>query len=387
MKRQKFGILEYTTENIGDEIQSIAARRFLPNIDYYFDRDDINATKIKKEDKVKLIMNGWYTHKPENWPPVSKNIEPLFISMHIEQETMEGRVAKSFLSEKSLSFLRSFSPVGTRSYSTLELLQNNNIDSYFSGCLTLTLLPDKHVKKKDYILAVDVSDAVYNKIASNTNRPVIRLDTSHKTDISDKKGRVLVAQFWLYLYQSAHLVITTRLHTMLPCLALKTPVLTMIKKEPERFRGLIELTNTMSVTEFLSTPIDFENPAKNPRDYVSIKSALEKRCRDFTGFDSGSSYLNGKSIDEIVYDPSFLQLLTSSINETWLYEESLKKIKDFRDNLTAKESDIASLKKKIEELQSNVAELDSKLEIAKHPGVKGSLKLTYKAIARKIRKL
>ena len=76
----KYGLFEYTTENIGDEIQSIAARRFLPSVDYYFNRDSIDDTDTGA-DEVKLIMNGWYTHKPENFPPKNKKSrQQIFLS-------------------------------------------------------------------------------------------------------------------------------------------------------------------------------------------------------------------------------------------------------------------------------------------------------------------
>lgn len=58
----------YTTGNIGDEIQSVAASRFLPQIDYFINRDYMNDFQIDTDDKIKLIMNGWYSHRPENFP-------------------------------------------------------------------------------------------------------------------------------------------------------------------------------------------------------------------------------------------------------------------------------------------------------------------------------
>jgi len=60
----KYGLLTYRTENIGDEIQSIAARQFLPRVDIYVERDSLN--NVVSDEKIKLIMNGWFTHKPEN---------------------------------------------------------------------------------------------------------------------------------------------------------------------------------------------------------------------------------------------------------------------------------------------------------------------------------
>lgn len=81
-----YGLLSYKTGNIGDEIQSLAARRFLPRIDKLLERDSLN--KIKTKEKIKLIMNGWFTHKPENWPP-SPPINPLFVSFHVTEKAIK----------------------------------------------------------------------------------------------------------------------------------------------------------------------------------------------------------------------------------------------------------------------------------------------------------
>ncbi|MEP3822455.1 MAG: hypothetical protein ABJM35_10190, partial [Nonlabens ulvanivorans] len=61
--------------NYGDHIQSLAAKQYLPHVDYYIERDELNAPI---PEKVKLILNGWFTYKPENWPP-HENIDPLFV--------------------------------------------------------------------------------------------------------------------------------------------------------------------------------------------------------------------------------------------------------------------------------------------------------------------
>ncbi len=64
----KYALFSYSTENIGDEIQSIAASRFLPQIDYYINRDYMNDFKPDTDEQIKLIMNGWYSHRPQNFP-------------------------------------------------------------------------------------------------------------------------------------------------------------------------------------------------------------------------------------------------------------------------------------------------------------------------------
>jgi hypothetical protein len=81
----KFGLYEYNTCNIGDDIQSIAARRFLPKIDYYINRDRIGEFEDKENDEeIKKILNAWYMCAPYSWPPIDKNINLLLLSMFID---------------------------------------------------------------------------------------------------------------------------------------------------------------------------------------------------------------------------------------------------------------------------------------------------------------
>ena len=64
----KFGLLNYSLSyNVGDQVQSLAAKQFLPQVDYYIDRDNLqDAEKIGEE--VKVIMNGWWMSQSDNWP-------------------------------------------------------------------------------------------------------------------------------------------------------------------------------------------------------------------------------------------------------------------------------------------------------------------------------
>ena len=54
----QFGLLRYSSVNIGDEIQSIAASRFLPRIDCLVQREKIK--QFSSGIKTKLIMNAWW---------------------------------------------------------------------------------------------------------------------------------------------------------------------------------------------------------------------------------------------------------------------------------------------------------------------------------------
>jgi hypothetical protein len=112
----KYGLFCYrNTMNLGDEIQSLAAQQFLPQVDQLLDREMMNSYRGPA---LRMILNGWYMHQPWNWPP-SGRIDPLLISMHISQE-IAGQNSRAeapdvaMLRGRGLSYLRARGPVGAR---------------------------------------------------------------------------------------------------------------------------------------------------------------------------------------------------------------------------------------------------------------------------------
>src|SRR5678816_3622094 len=80
-----YGLLTYLAwpeYNAGDYIQSLAAARFLPKVDKYVNREKLNEYNGPP---LKLNMNGWFMHRPSNWPP-SEMIDPLVTSFHLNSK-------------------------------------------------------------------------------------------------------------------------------------------------------------------------------------------------------------------------------------------------------------------------------------------------------------
>ena len=96
----------YKNTNIGDYIQSLAAKQFWDstNIQYYH-RDKLNQYSGAS---AKVIMNGWFTHQPQNWP-ASANISALFVAFHLNTSAYE-----KLLSDKSIEYLKKHEPIGCR---------------------------------------------------------------------------------------------------------------------------------------------------------------------------------------------------------------------------------------------------------------------------------
>ena len=317
----KYALLTYSTENVGDNIQSIASRRFLPRVDYYIDRDRIGEWKNKNQhETVKLITSGWYMRSPFMWPPTDKTLDPLLISMYINPNQVDHKCVPQevFKSEKSKRYLKKFGPVGARDKSTLEYFKKNDIETYFSGCITLTLQRDPNIKKADYILAVDISDKLYEYLLQKTDRKIIRM-SPYGDFYLPEQSRFVVAEYFLYLYQSAHAVVTTRLHSVLPSMALETPVI-LIKDDknydPVRYAGLDELTRSAMESEYLNNYelFNLDEPPKNPTKYLKVRDDLIKRCSEYTGFDNNKTFLtiNPK---QLIDDENFISVFTDSFSK------------------------------------------------------------------------
>lgn len=292
MNRIRYGLLKYVlTDNIGDEIQSIAAKRFLPSVDYYINRDNFN--EFNSNDKIKMILNGWFTHSPENWPPKKSNIQPLIISFHITERCYE-----KFSGPSSIEFFKKHEPIGCRDYNTLNFLADRGVRSYFSGCLTLTL-ENKFTKRNDKVYLVDINESLKNIIPPHIKDKVVflthhynpfimklkwKLSSVFSISSNNYKKRFKKAQEQLNMYASAKLVVTSKIHCALPCLALGTPVVFIYKnKNDSRYEGIIELLRNYSLYDVIEGKelIDWDNPQPNPVDIMPIRNKLIKTCEDF----------------------------------------------------------------------------------------------------------
>ena len=246
----KYGLLYYKdTDNIGDDIQSYAASRFLPHIDYFIDRENILGFIPNDNENVKVIMNAWYIHDKYKFG-ISPFITPLLISMHLKKFPYEDglKIESTYLNSSILNTFKKYGPVGARDHNTCEMLNELGIENYFSGCMTLTLEKFEDIKKEEYICAVNISNEELEILKSKTNKKIIEINQdiemgslSVKTWEERKQNVVKL----LKLYQGAKFVVTTKLHCALPCLALETDVLVLYdEKFNDRMQTFKERSNS-----------------------------------------------------------------------------------------------------------------------------------------------
>ena len=322
----KFGLLSYnsTPENLGDYIQSIAIRQFLPDNFIFIDRE-----KVKEYDgaQIALVLNGWFMTHPENWPPSNK-ITPLITSFHINHT-----VRDKILTKEGIAYLKKHQPIGCRDYYTLAACESKGIKAYYSSCATLALDKKTYIDPKfasellvagvlDRILPVFIWNrkkiinslffnlisllklpyAIFRLVFSRIKlRKLLSKDFKKKVNYSNQVGkfsayseeeRFKKAEEHLKKIANAKMVITSRIHTALPSLAFGVPVL-FIEDGLEhinaysRLVGIRDLFTSVKLIE-VSSNFDMKK-VKNPDAYKNYATALKNDIEEFVSIKSGKS--------------------------------------------------------------------------------------------------
>lgn len=270
-----FAALKYTnTSNLGDDIQTIAAIQWLPKVDIYLNRDFLRKEIEEKNvpANLKLILNGWFSHNPSGFYPVDNRIKPLLISMHLTNKYNGGSdgYEKLFKDGKFKDWLIANGPVGCRDTHTLELLASKDIPSYFSGCLTTTLNKAPGIVEDPNLVCV-VLDG-YSTIPKEFENSFKTKQVSHslsKQYLQNDNYRRDLAKEFLATYQSAGIIITSRLHSVLPCLAMgKNVVFTPLQPDDPRFTGWDNILRKVSKEELLES--------KTMEDLMSLRSGTNQ---------------------------------------------------------------------------------------------------------------
>jgi hypothetical protein len=266
-------------KNIGDYIQSLAAKQYSEDYSCFVEKEELS--QFDSHEKTKVIMNGWYMRRPENWPP-SDSIIPLLTSIHISP-----LCAEKMLTKEGVDYLKKYGPVGCRDLGTKDILDKAGVPCFFSGCLTLTLgrkymfngkrkgvifvdpyvppfryqvngrnnyywgnlikacwfyISNKAKVDKVYslgekmfvssqkwakILRASLFYHYYSKIFDdNVLMGAEYITHAYPVENDDNDNSLLLkAEKLLHKYSRAELVVTTRIHCGLPCLGLNTPVI------------------------------------------------------------------------------------------------------------------------------------------------------------------
>ena len=281
-KTKTWGVLFANTSNLGDDVQTIAQMQFIPKgVDTIIvDREHLD----KEKRKCNVIMNGWWMHNDKNFPP-HRNVNPLYIAFHIEKQGL--------VSPKAIKHYKKYEPIGCRDLHTMKLLKKNAVDAYFSGCLTLTLKNPFTNPKRDKIYIVDAhlsskvtypwgSNDLLQKLVPKHIRDqaeYIEHEIPESIDKDDMYARQkYVEENLLKKYAQAKLVITSRLHCALPCVAYNTPAIVLFSglHTDNRYGGLKNYVHGYSSIED-QVDFDFDNP--KPKLSLEELNELQAKIR------------------------------------------------------------------------------------------------------------
>ncbi|ARR49849.1 polysaccharide pyruvyl transferase family protein [Photobacterium damselae subsp. damselae] len=334
--------------NIGDYIQSLAAKQYFDNNKVvYCERDELNNYT---GEPAKVIYNCWFTAKPDNFPP-SNDVYPLFRSFHLNS----GIADKVLSKQKNVEYFKKYEPIGCRDINSANTFKSYGIDAYFSGCLTTTLgntYKFNGDRKGIYVVdiistypspkntidhKIEILDMIFfslfnikqvisvyknlmknNPIKSKGKKNIFRRwlycsrtykickemfdkealkDISYithlydKNDISSTEDRFARADELLTKYSRASLVLSSRIHCILPCLGMNTSAIYFDQINDHalsscRKKGLIELFNIVSLdkTKIVSNKfgkLSTDTSILNSNDYKKYSDNLTEDCTKF----------------------------------------------------------------------------------------------------------
>ena len=215
------------------------------------------------------------------------------------------------------ALLRNGGGIGCRDFVTLNYLRENKIDSYYSGCLTTTLTRKflgvgDNVERKGVIfvdcpgsprLKIFPVNRIFSQIKMFAPRrrlweTVVEVMRDYggenieyitheypKESIPSQEARFSLAKNLLRKYSMARLVITSRIHCALPCLALGTPVVLVVSKYDKlRYDGITNLLNFVYIDDNAKIVKKIDTASGgvvNSDEFLLYANSLRKRCEEF----------------------------------------------------------------------------------------------------------
>lgn len=315
----KYAILTYESErkhfNLGDYIQSLAAAQYLPCVDFLLNREQLDSYT---GEPVKLILNGWFMSHPEHWPPAPA-IRSLPVAFH-----MVAKKADAIAGPDKIDFFRQCQPIGCRDPLTVQLLRERGVEAEYSGCLTLTLGKSYRADQASgKVLFVDVlckepswyrafssgkmfrrclkSGKLFHPWAKWTalKRIFSGMGSGHHltqnlpcADYPTPESRFDLARKRLEEFSHARLVVTSRIHCALPCLAIGTPVVFIDGGfDPTDVTGRVgnffDLCNTIHLDSRGRVTANFDlkkladGTLRNPENHKELARRMMERCEQF----------------------------------------------------------------------------------------------------------
>jgi hypothetical protein len=265
----KYGIIvspkrEYN--NIGDEIMLLSLKYIYERMGIsYADVIKINFRELvsyEGEDVVLPVAFPLFGYNELNkltcWSP---KIKPVFLGVAL---------CNTNLDDEDIEYFKKYEPIGCRDDFTCQGLRKLGIRTYLNGCMSLTLPSDNKItNRRDKVYCVDVYDDLIRHIPESiVDRCEWRSSlTEDYVDID------YVEKVFREYREHAQLIITSRLHCALPCMAYGIPVVFVHDIFDQRFTWLEGL-----ITIYTPDMYDEINWEPEPVQIEQLRDAMTKNA-------------------------------------------------------------------------------------------------------------
>lgn len=286
--------------NYGEDIQLLA-------IEYLYQYMGIPYNEVVRITPEELFTyNGdEYLLLPINWPfwgsysRLSDKIIPVYLGI--------SAVGNSIT--ESMRF-KEFEPIGCRDQRTFEICRKNGIEAYINGCMSLAL--PKSEKKGEKVYIVDVCDELLEYIPQEFKK-----DAIHKTHVFYNReiGEEESAGVYQEYRENARLVISSRLHCIVPCVAYGIPVIYASKNLSTRsnwLKSIIPLYDekNFQFIDWYPEPVEIEDLKR-----VMLRNAAN-RVRE-----TWNKFFLQCSLSERFYDKENSNIIPEDLRESIEYME------------------------------------------------------------------
>lgn len=253
----KYGRLVFSREfvsptvcNAGDIAQTFA----VDEIYRYMGIAQDQVVNIPMEDlatyrgeKVVLPLDGYFRFSRE-YPsfPTSEDIIPVFLGIYT--------TSRAYL--KHRHYWTKFAPIGCRDEATMRAMRKHGYDAYLTGCVTVAYPRREEGRERHRIFLVDAYSKIEEYMPAEMRARAEHITHDLPVQAGMSRAEIIAdcerqARELLNLYRDeAALVITSRLHCAVPCIAMGVPTLVVKDAYDERFGWLDKLVHLYSIDEF-----------------------------------------------------------------------------------------------------------------------------------------
>lgn len=286
--------------NYGEDIQLLA-------IEYLYEYMGIPYDQV-----VRITLQDLFSYDgeeyllvPINWPfwgkykKLSEKIIPVYLGI--------SAIGDSIVKDMRFS---EFQPIGCRDQRTFEICRKNGIEAYINGCMSLAL-PKSNVKGES-VYIVDVCDELLEYIPDRIKSEAIyKTHVYYNREIPEEES----ARIYREYRENARLVISSRLHCIVPCIAYGIPVIYASKFLSTRSNWLKRIIPVYDENDFENIdwnpqPVDIENLKKKLLENAS------KRIKE-----TWNKYFLRCSLTETFYDSKQHELVPEDLRESVCYIE------------------------------------------------------------------